>query len=313
MTDTLWKIGTRGSRLALWQSEHVRARLGGRAELVIIKTEGDRFLEAALQTQNGKGFFTKEIEEALLDGRVDLAVHSMKDLPTELPAGLTVGAVLVRAPIADLLLVNPAAHADAAFPVVAGAAVGASSLRRQSLLHTWAPACRPALLRGNVPTRIEKLRRGEYGAIVLAEAGVTRLGLDLAGLRAYRLNPERWLPAPAQGAMAVETREEAAVLAALVSLHDAATARAVALERRLLSRFEGGCHAAFGAWAQACEAGVRLRVGHEGRDGRFVAVCVETAWDGAEEAAYAELRRALETAPITRTEGEGLCEPLACC
>lgn len=306
------KIGTRGSRLALWQSEFVANALDVPTELCIIKTQGDRFLEAALQTQAGKGFFTKEIEDELLNGTVDLAVHSLKDLPSELPEGLAVGAILPRAPVCDVLLIHPDFYDPAeALPVRAGGKVGASSLRRQSLLKRYAPKLVPTLLRGNVPTRLMKLRTGDYAAIVLAKAGLWRLGLDLEGLIALELTPEVWVPAPAQGAMAIEIkRGNVRAETAIAALNDPATTRAVALERRLLARFEGGCHAAFGAFvAPIDEERIVVYLGHEDKNGSWLATACESSWDEAEGRAYHALSRILSgESPERALEGE-LCRP----
>lgn len=258
-------IGTRGSELALWQAHEVQRRLGGETELRIIKTSGDMFLGAPLQGGLEQGFFTKDIEAQLLAGEIDLAVHSLKDLPTALAPGLAIGAYLKRAPVSDLLLVHPDYHDPAGLlPLRPGAEVGATSLRRQALLRLYAPQVEARMLRGNVPGRIAKCLAGEYGAIVLARAGVGRLGLDTAALHVYELDAVRWLPAPGQGAIAVQCREgDARVLELLAPLNDADTEQAVCLERRLLGNFEGGCHTAFGAWARRAAAAWQVHLGME--------------------------------------------------
>jgi hydroxymethylbilane synthase len=210
------------------------------------------------------GFFTKDIERRLLAGEVDLAVHSLKDLPTQIDDELEIAAVLPRAPVADLLLVNPAWHDDGevTLPVKAGCVVGAGSLRRQALLRLYAAHVEPRLIRGNVPTRVQKCRDGTYGAVVLARAGVERLGLDLAPLNAWELDPKLWLPAPGQGAVAVEIRRgDERTRAAVASIGDTATTRAVELERRRLSRVEGGCHTPFGAHAEPTGAAWVVDIG----------------------------------------------------
>ncbi len=244
-------IGTRGSRLALWQANEVAKNLGAPSELKIIKTSGDRFLDIKLQGRLEKGFFTKEIEESLISGEIDAAVHSLKDLPTAIDPRLTVGAHCRRGPVSDLLMVHPDWHDErATMPLRRGCVVGASSLRRQALLRLYAPEVQAALLRGNVNTRVRKCSEGQYGAIVVAKAGVERLGIDPAPLVVYELNPGIWLPAPGQGAIAVEARaDDRDMLDLLSGLDDRATRDAVYLERRLLSNFEGGCHTAFGAYA----------------------------------------------------------------
>lgn len=256
MTSLPLRIGTRGSALALWQAREVERRLRVPTAIVVIKTAGDQLRDIPLQGQSTTGFFTKDIERRLLGGEVDIAVHSLKDLPTTIAAGLEIAAVLPRAPVSDLLLVHPAWLDDAQplLPLRAGCVVGAGSLRRQALLRLHAPQAEPRMIRGNVPTRIEKCREGVYGAVVLARAGVERLGLELAPLAAWELSPELWLPAPGQGAVAVEVRAgDERAREAVAAIDDAATARAVEIERRLLSRFEGGCHTAFGAHAAAVD------------------------------------------------------------
>lgn len=244
-------IGSRGSDLALWQSRWVAQRLGVPTTLEIIQTSGDRILDRDLSTATGKGFFTKELEEALYARTIDLAVHSLKDLPTETPEGLAIAAVTERAPVADLLLVHPDWHDPSRpFPVKAGGRVGASSLRRQAFVRASAPDVEPASLRGNVPTRVRKLKEGHYAAIVLAEAGLSRLGLDLSPAFAYRLDPEWWLPAPGQGALGIETRAHDPAHQAAATLAHEPTRAATEIERGLLKRFEGGCHLPLGTLAQ---------------------------------------------------------------
>lgn len=291
-------IGSRGSQLALWQSEYVSECLEAECRIKVIKTSGDRFLDQSLQGQADKGFFTKEIEDELLAGEVDLAVHSLKDLPTTLPEGLALGALMKRVAPSDLLLVRPErVFADAALPVVAGSVVGATSLRRQALLRRFAPDLDPAMLRGNVPTRIRKLRDGEYDAIIIARAGVDRLKLDLEGLAVFELNPEIWLPAPGQAVMGIEIREgDSRIIEAVSPLADDLSARAVCIERDLLARFEGGCHTAFGSLARPSEKGVDILVGHEDEAGRWLAAQVFADDDQvAMDAAYEKLSRVLKT------------------
>ncbi len=259
----IFRIGTRGSALALWQSNTVLGRLAVPARIHEIVTSGDRFRDIPLQGGAQTGFFTKEIEERLLSGEVDLAVHSLKDLPTSQPPGLLVAACLERAPVSDLLIVHPDwLDANALFPVREGCIVGAGSLRRQALVRLYGSQARPALIRGNVPTRLRKCATAEYGAVLLARAGVERLGLDLRGLSVFEMNAEVWLPAPGQGAVAVEVRsDDAEATAAVRAIDHAATHAAVKLERDLLVRFEGGCHTAFGALAAPVEGGWRVRIG----------------------------------------------------
>jgi hydroxymethylbilane synthase len=216
-----------------------------------VRCSGDRRPEEPLGEQSPIGFFTKEIEEALLGGRIDLAVHSLKDLPTELPSGLTLAAMLQRDEPYDLLLVRPDAYeADRMVPVAAGAAVGASSRRRAALLKWYAPDLRAQPIRGNVDTRVEKVRRGDYAAILLSAAGVQRLRLQTEPLLVFALNPRRWPGAPGQSIIAVETRVGDGEALRRVSSLDHGPSRACAeVERALLVTFGGGCHAPFGAYA----------------------------------------------------------------
>lgn len=247
------KLGTRRSALALAQSGQVARAVGPDVELVGVTTEGDRLVDVPLRGPLAKGFFTEALESGLREGAFDLAVHSLKDLPVEMPEDLVLGAIPPRAPAADLLLVREDAWVDdpaAPLPLRAGARVGASSPRRQALLATLAPGVVPTFLRGNVTTRLERLVRGDFEAIILAEAGVSRLGMDLpAGVRVVRLRVDAWPPAPGQGALAIQCRSsDTVVRGRLARLNHPPTAAAVGLERALLARLGGGCSLPFGAW-----------------------------------------------------------------
>jgi hydroxymethylbilane synthase len=254
-------VGTRGSALALWQTNHVVSLLGGGVTVQTITTRGDVDRTSKLQGKLEKGFFTEELEAALREKRIDFAVHSLKDLPTKGPEDLVIGAVLERAPVNDRLLLRGKTLPESA-------KVGASSLRREALLKTYYPGAKAALLRGNVPTRVKKLQGGEYDAIVLAAAGLTRLSLPTEGLTVWELNPHRWIPAPGQGAIAVQCRrDDAKTREALRKLQHEPTARAVHIERELLRIFEGGCTAPFGALV----VGTVLRAGAE-IDGKWHAM-----------------------------------------
>jgi hydroxymethylbilane synthase len=201
-------IVTRGRDLSRWQANEAARLIPAPTEMAIIETSGDRFQSAALQGQLEQGFFTKEIEKRLLAGEIDVAVHSLKDLPTQLVDGLTIGAHLPRAAVSDLLIVSPEWHdAGHQVPLKDGTEVGAMSLRRQALLRQYCPQAGAVMIRGNVPSRIERCRQGEFGAVILARAGVERLGLKLDGLLAFELNPLFWPPAPGQGVVAVEARQ----------------------------------------------------------------------------------------------------------
>lgn len=250
-------VGTRGSALALWQTRWVSERLVGAIVTErIITTRGDVDQSSRLQGKLEKGFFTEELEGALRAKEIDWAVHSLKDLPTRQPDGLVLGAILERASPADLLLVrNEFVDEANLFPVKQGARVGTCSLRREAMLKHFAPGAVSAPLRGNVPTRVSRLREGQYDAIVLAEAGVSRLKLDLAGLSCFRLNPRRWPPAPGQGAVAVQCREDDAEVRALLQrIHHAPTDREVGVERDFLKTLEGGCTTPFGCYVQGGHA-----------------------------------------------------------
>jgi hydroxymethylbilane synthase len=244
-------IGTRGSELALWQPNETAHLLDTDTEIKVIKTSGDMFYNIALQGQLEQGFFTKEIERQLIAGDIDVAVHSLKDLPTQPVEGLTIGAVLPRASVNDLLIVNPDWHDECSLlPVKKGCGVGAMSLRRQALLRTYGPQAKAEMIRGNVPSRIERCVNGTFGAIIIAAAGVNRLGLKAEGCIVYELSTQFWIPAPGQGAIAVQARaNDARVLEQLAKIDDKLTRKAVDLERRVLANFEGGCHTAFGAYA----------------------------------------------------------------
>lgn len=275
------RIATRQSALARYQAEWVKARLealGHAAELVLIETQGDRENRPFAEMQ-GQGFFTKAVQAALLAGEAELAVHSHKDLPTAPVAMLEVAAIPERADARDALVIRPEAYTPDApeLPLTPGAKVGTSAARRQAQLRALRPDLVPRELRGNVPTRVDKLRQGHYDAIMLAMAGITRLGLKLDGLVLVPLAPERFVPAPAQGALAIECRRDAYEVASLLTdLHDIASYQVVAAERGLLAMLEGGCQLALGAHARLEEgvialdawyAGQRVRVSHASSEG----------------------------------------------
>ncbi len=249
MTGPL-RIGTRGSALALWQAEHVAARIRAQpdapaVELVHIETEGDRIQDVALSRLPGKAFFTKELEQAIADGRVDLAVHSLKDVETSMPDGLVLGAILEREDPRDALVARPGLTLD---ELPQGARVGTSSLRRGAFLRRWRPDLDVADLRGNVPTRLRRLDDGDYDAIILAAAGLKRLG------RADRITDhipfQVMLPAVSQGAIAIQHRvNDGQVGRWLKPLDHEDTRRATDAERALLREVEGGCQVPLGAYA----------------------------------------------------------------
>lgn len=244
------RIGSRGSKLALWQANHIRERLEREcevsAEIVVIRTSGDRSQTAPLGEIGGKGVFVKEIEDALLAGKVDLAVHSSKDLPTETPAGLCFPAICVRDDVRDALISQSGAKL-AELP--RGARIGTGSLRRQAQLrHPW-PDLQFVDMRGNVDTRLAKLERGDCDAIVLAKAGLDRLGWTSRITEV--LSADVSLPAVGQGALAIEAREsESEIVILLAKLDHAETRSAVFAERALLREVQGGCQIPLGAWAR---------------------------------------------------------------
>ena len=246
------RIGTRGSRLARWQAEWLRARLGERGvatELVVIETQGDAVRDRPLHDLEGTGFFTKEIEDALLAGRIDVAVHSLKDLPTALPPGLELAAVPARADPAEAL-VSAGGRFRGLADLPPGARVGTSSLRRIAQLRYARPDVELVPLRGNVPTRVAKVvDRGELDAALLARAGLERL--DLFASVAVALDPLEMMPAPGQGALALEIRaHDAAAAAALAPLAHGPSADASAAERAVLSGLGGGCQAPVAAYCE---------------------------------------------------------------
>jgi len=261
------RIGTRGSALALWQARSISAALrekaGVETEIVIIKTSGDKFQQASFSQIGGKGVFIKELEDALLDEGIDLAVHSMKDVPTEMPAGLTIAAIGKREDVRDALL---SANGATLKTLPREARVGTSSLRRQSQLLHARRDLRVLELRGNVDTRIEKLKRGDYDAIVLAKAGLDRLGLS--GQISQVLPHSLSLPAAGQGAIGIEARAgDAVTLRILAALEDAETRNAVTAERAALAALGGGCQVPIGAWARIEDGKLALDVAVLSADG----------------------------------------------
>lgn len=236
-------IGARGSQLALWQANYVKDRLAARGtecRIEVIKTTGDKITDVPLNRVGGKGLFTKEIEEALLDGRIDLAVHSMKDLPTELPKGLAIAAIPQRADPHDAIIGGKLRN------LKLGATVGTSSLRRVAQLKMLRRDLKVVPIRGNVDTRINKVERGEYDAIVLAAAGLRRLGWGDIISEIFR--PDIMCPAVGQGALAIETLESGPGYDASAPLDDPWTRLPVTAERAMLAELGGGCQVPIGAF-----------------------------------------------------------------
>lgn len=296
------RIATRGSALALWQANFVKgklARLGHQVELVLVETQGDRE-QTAFRDMEGVGFFTKAVQDAVLAGDADVAVHSHKDLPSAPTPGLEVAAISERADARDVLLIRPECfvrvggrgsevreqgaevgdrgsekhltpHSSrltlhSSLPLKGNAIVGTSAARRQSQLKHLRPDLRVQELRGNVPSRLQKLRDGQYDAIVLAAAGLERLELDVSDLKVITLEPEVFVPAPAQGVLALECRRtdyESASM--LTDVHDIDAYRTVAAERGLMEMLQGGCQLALGAHAIFENGLVKLRAWYEGK------------------------------------------------
>lgn len=266
------RLGTRGSALALAQARMMARRLrelhpGLEVEEVVIRTRGDEVLDSPLHLVGGKGLFVKEIEEALLDGRIDAAVHSLKDLPGELPPGLLLGAVPGREEPWDVLVSR---GGESIRNLAPGSRVGTSSLRRRAQLLRYRKDLEVVDLRGNVDTRLRKVDQGEVSAAVLAAAGLNRLG---RGERATEvLAPEVMLPAPAQGALGIEARSgDAPTLALLASLEHPPTRQAVEAERRVMAVLEGGCKVPLAAFAEPRRGRLRLRALVASLDGKRIA------------------------------------------
>ena len=248
-------IGSRGSDLALWQAKHVQGQLeslGYIAEIKIIVTQGDAIQHLSFDKMEGKGFFTKEIEKELLEKSIDLAIHSHKDLETDPPAGLLIAAVSKRANPCDLLLISKNSfNKEERWNLKKDAIIGTSSARRQSLVRAYRPDCNLLDLRGNVPTRIQKLRDGQYDAILLAKAGVDRLEIDLSEFEVEVLNPEQFVPAPAQGVLGLQIREDDSFMKKTISkLNVQEVADQIAIERKVLNLMDGGCQLPLGVYCE---------------------------------------------------------------
>jgi hydroxymethylbilane synthase len=299
-------IASRESRLAMWQAEHVKARLSQlyphcNIEILGMTTRGDQILDRALSKVGGKGLFVKELEFAMAEGKADLAVHSLKDVPMDLPPGFELAAVLEREDPRDAFVSNDYASL-AQLPD--GAIVGTSSLRRQALIAARFPKLVIRPLRGNLDTRLGKLDRGEYAAIILAAAGLKRLGAQHR-IRVL-IEPEHSLPAPGQGAMAIEIlAERGDVRDALAPLNHAITAQAVAAERAVSKMFGGSCQIPLAAFAEIDGAGMRLRAMVATPDGQRIAT--------AEAAGPADDPEALGRQVVAQLQGQDAAAILASC
>ena len=285
-------IATRESRLALWQAEHVKAllerRLGWRVQLLGMTTQGDQILDRSLSKVGGKGLFVKELEAALVDGRADLAVHSLKDVPMDLPEGFALACVLEREDPRDAFVSPQFARLD---DLPAGAVVGTSSLRRQVLLKALRPDLRIAPLRGNLDTRLRKLDEGQYHAIVLAAAGLKRLGME-ARIRAV-FDESHMLPAAGQGALGIEVRADRQDLReALASLAHLPTWLAVTAERSVSRAMGGSCSMPLAAFTRGAEGDAPLRL--------------DAAWGEPGEASDEGLPPSASSAPLVRASGQAV-------
>jgi hydroxymethylbilane synthase len=257
-------IGSRGSDLALWQANHVRKQLedlGHEIEIKVIVTQGDAIQHLSFDKLEGKGFFTKEIETALLEGTIDFAVHSHKDLETNPPKGLMIAAVSEREDPSELLLINKSkVDLTQEWNLIEKGIIGTSSARRKSQVIRFRPDLEIKDLRGNVPTRIQKLRDGNYDAILLAKAGVDRLQLDLSDFHVEVLDPTVVIPAPAQGVLALQIREsDTELFNILQQINHPEVAQRIGVERKVLNLLEGGCQLPLGVY---CETESKVYVSH---------------------------------------------------
>jgi len=248
-------IGSRGSDLALWQAHYIQKQLqalGVSANISVIKTQGDIIQNLSFDKMEGKGFFTKEIENALLDTSIDLAVHSHKDLETNTPLGLTIAAVSQRENPSDMLLINKdAVDISQKWLLKKNARIGTSSVRRKSQIVAHRPDLIINDLRGNVPTRIEKLNSNNFDAIVIACAGVKRLDINLTKFEVLELAPEEFVPAPAQGVLGLQIRsDDIELLKILREINDAQTQKIVEIEREILNLMNGGCQIPLGVYCK---------------------------------------------------------------
>jgi hydroxymethylbilane synthase len=299
-------IATRRSRLALWQAEHVKERLEGlhkglKVELLALSTRGDELLDQRLDTVGGKGLFIKELESAMLDGKAELAVHSMKDVPADMPPGFEIAAILDREDPRDAFISNKYAKLA---ELGQNAVLGTSSLRRAAQIKERHPGIELKLLRGNVETRLAKLDRGEYDAIVLAVAGLVRLGL--AKRIGEHLEPGTSLPAPGQGAIGIECLSSRADVRSLVApLADPATAACVRAERAVSLGLGGSCSLPLGAYAEFASGTIHLRALVAAEDGSRV-VRAEASGDDPEAVGavvVAQLRAAGAAQILASIEG----------
>jgi hydroxymethylbilane synthase len=305
-------IGSRGSDLALWQAHYTRdllEALGLEVEIRIIKTKGDQIQHLSFNKMEGKGFFTKELEDALLAGEIDLAVHSHKDLPTVQPDGLCIAGVSYREDCSETILVRPeSSDTTRTFGIRKGGIVGTSSLRRKSQLENRRNDLEIRDLRGNVPTRIEKLRRGDYDAIVLASAGLNRLKANLDDLVREIVPPHDFIPAAAQGVLAYQTRsDDQQTIAWIAQISREDISNQIEAERTILNRMEGGCQLPLGVYCQPVPGELQLWASLQPMDGsafRRIFVRADSAAILAEKALSALRRKEHRSVYISRDETE---------
>ncbi len=268
------RIGTRGSELALWQANYISSLIGeDLTEIVVIKTEGDRIQNVSFNKMEGKGFFTKEIEEALLTNKIDLAVHSLKDLPTEDVKGLRLAAIPERGDFHDMIIMHPDAYEKRdGIDIKGSSMIGTSSVRRMAQLKVFDSTLRVEALRGNVNTRLRKLKESEYDAIVMAKAAVDRIKLDISEYLVQVLDENIFLPAPGQGALGLQVRaDDENTYKIARKLNHAETESLVLAERSFLKNFGGGCHIPLGAYASYKNNEIVLDGIIASADGSFVA------------------------------------------
>ena len=291
-------IGSRGSDLALWQANYIKDLLekeGHSVRIEIIETHGDINQNLSFQQMEGKGFFTGELETALLENKIDLAVHSFKDLDAVQPPELAISAILNRANPADMLLIRKdATDQNETWGLKKSARVGTSSARRKMQIHHNRPDVETLDIRGSVPARVKKLRDGMYDAIVLAKAGLDRLNLNISDLESYEFDPREFIPAPAQGALACQTRaDDSDLIEILKAIHNKKVGDLVSTERKVLSLFDGGDELPIGAFCEETDTGIELRVIMLATDEdqpKRVLITAQTT-NGLAEKAVAELKK----------------------
>ncbi|MCL1834453.1 MAG: hydroxymethylbilane synthase [Leptospirales bacterium] len=267
------KIGTRGSELALWQAKHVSKLLGeDKTELVIIKTAGDKIQNVSFNKMEGKGFFTKELEEALLNKKIDLAVHSLKDLPTDEVGGLRIAAIPERGDHHDVIIMHKNFFIERnGINIKKESIIGTSSARRMAQLKAFDAAFKIEALRGNVNTRLNKLKENKFDAIVMAKAAIDRINLSMEGLIVQVLSEDIFLPAPAQGALGIQVRSDDEDIYNIVrKLNHTKTETLVTAERSFLKNFGGGCHVPLGAYAMYNEEDIILKGVIASQDGSSI-------------------------------------------